>query len=325
MNRGLRGRVWRVARVVALLLCGVALHAMLAPTAWSQPACADRREEARSSSQDEYAWIALGRCLLAAGQVDEAIEALRTAVQVAPGNIQTYDELGIAYVRKGLLREAWELYRRVQQHGLATGVHQALAEEYAEAGEWAKAELELRHTIGLGHYDARTLDLCRELGLRYLAAGQREPARSLLALVFDLRPGDQRALEALQGMLYEEGAHDEAEVLQLRYLLYQYETRYAIASAQLRQERIRIRLRLAELYLKLGRLEPARRVLEEAVDVNGDVDVPLAVQARLLLAEVYCRIGRPELASGQWERVAQLEPANQEAQQRLAKPADRCR
>lgn len=192
-----------------------------------------------------------------------------------------------------------ELYRRVQQHGLATGVHQALAEEYAEAGEWEKAEIELRHTIALGHYDARTLDLCRDLALRYMGAGRRESAQSLLALVLDLRRGDRRALEALHGLLYEDGAHDEAEVLQLRYLLHQYETRYAVASAQLRQDRIRIRLRLVKLYLKLGRLEPAGGVLEEAVDVNGDVDVPLAVQARLLLAGVYCRMGRPELASGQ--------------------------
>ena len=64
---------------------------------------------------------ALGRCLLSAGLLEEAIEALRQAVQVAPGNTQTYDELGIAYVRAGLLREAWELYRRVQDCGIGTG------------------------------------------------------------------------------------------------------------------------------------------------------------------------------------------------------------
>ncbi len=323
----MRGRfAWWVLRGTAVAVCVVAVTGAQPGAVFSQPACAERRREAQSSPEDEYAWIALGRCLLSAGQVDEAIQALHKAVELAPGNVQAYDELGIAYVRKGLLREAWDLYRRVQQHGLATGVHQVLAEEYLEAGEWEKAEVELRHTVALGHYDGRTLDLCRDLALRYVALGRREAAKALLHLVFDLRPGDHLALEALQELLYGEGARDEAEVLQLRHLLHQYETRYAIASAQLRQERIRMRLRLAELYLKLGRLEAARRVLEEAVEVNGDVDVPLAVQTRLLLAALYCRMRQPELASGQWERVGQLDPQNPEARERLARsPADRCR
>jgi tetratricopeptide (TPR) repeat protein len=309
----------------ALLLWAAALVGLPIGGLYSQPTCADPRAAVSSSPEDEYAWIALGRCLLSAGLLEEAIEALRQAVQVAPGNIQTYDELGIAYVRAGLLREAWELYRRVQDHGLATGVHQALAEEYLNAGEWEKAELELRHTIALGHYDRSTLDLCRDLALRYLAMGNRAGAKSLLTLVFDLRPEDQRTLEALQGLLLEEGAHDEAEALQLRYLIHQYETRYAIASAQLRRERIETRIRLAELYVKLGRLEAAARVLEDAIEINGDVDVPAAVRARLLLASVYCRLGRSEQARRQWERVVQLEPSNQEAREQVGRPeGERC-
>lgn len=104
-----------------MLLWAAALVGLPIGRLHSQPTCADPRAAVSSSPGDEYAWIALGRCLLSAGLLEEAIEALRQAVQVAPGNTQTYDELGIAYVRAGLLREAWELYRRVQDCGIGTG------------------------------------------------------------------------------------------------------------------------------------------------------------------------------------------------------------
>lgn len=292
--------------------------------AGGEAVCEGQRADAEGAPQDEYAWIALGRCLLSSGAVDAAVEALRKAVEVAPDNVQAYDELGIAYVRKGLLEEAWQLYRRVQQHGLPTGVHQVLAEEYLQAGEWEKAELELRHTVGLGHYDQATLDQCRELALRYLEAGQRARAKALLRMVFDLRPTDERAADALQRIFLEEGAGEEAEIVQIRYLLAVMEGRYAIASARLRDDRTR--LRLAELQEKLGRLEDARSTLVEAVEVNGDVDVPLAVEARMRLAAVYCKLGLTQRASEQWERVVQLEPANAHARERLQRPEGaRCR
>lgn len=296
----------------------ILLNSMVA-AAGQVAACESARAEAEVTPTDEFAWINLGRCYLSQDFVDEAIAAFRRAIEVAPNNILAYDNLGIAYVRKGLLQEAEVLYRRVEEHGLQTRDHELLADHYLEQGELEKAEVEYRHTIALGYYDAGTMDRYREIGLRYLATGKPEPAGRILQQVFDLRPTDEQALEALQRILYARGKGDEAEILQLRYLIAVYDTRYAIASARLRDERIATRIQLAQLYIKIGQVDLAQRILEDAVDLNYDINITLAVPARLLLGTVYCRRGRLQDAVAQWERVLKLDPTSAEAQSNLAR------
>ncbi|MDR7586624.1 MAG: tetratricopeptide repeat protein [Armatimonadota bacterium] len=305
--------------ILIALLAAAVLHPQAAQRLAAQEPCAQERRDASASGADEYDWIALGRCLLEAGQVDAAMEAFRTAAEIAPASVLVLDYLGIAYVRKGLLQEARELYARVAAHGLQTPIHQGLADAYLAQGDLDRAEVEYTHTIALGYYDAGTLDRFRQVGIAFLQRGELERARRVLQRLFDLRPLDVEALEALQEVYRRLGRPVEAEILHYRHLIALYDERYRIAAAVLREERVRFRLALAGLYMTVGRLAEARQVLEEAVDINVDVIVPLAVEARLQLARVCCLLGDAAAAQQQWERVLQLEPGRPEARQALAR------
>lgn len=305
--------------ILIVLLAAAVLHPHAAQRLAAQEPCAQERRDASASGADEYDWIALGRCLLEAGQVDAAIEAFRTAAEIAPASVLVLDYLGIAYVRKGLLQEARELYARVAAHGLQTPIHQGLADAYLAQGDLDRAEVEYTHTIALGYYDAGTLDRFRQVGIAFLQRGELERARRVLQRLFDLRPLDVEALEPLQEIYRRLGRPVEAEILHYRHLIALYDERYRIAAAVLREERVRFRLALAGLYVTVGRLAEARQVLEEAVDINVDVIVPLAVEARLQLARVCCLLGDAAAAQQQWERVLQLEPGRPEARQALAR------
>jgi tetratricopeptide (TPR) repeat protein len=305
--------------LVAVLVAIPVLPPHFAGRLTAQEPCAQERRDASVPGADEYDWIALGRCLLEAGQVDAAIEAFRTAAEIAPASVLVLDYLGIAYVRKGLLQEARELYARVAAHGLQTPIHQGLADAYLAQGDLDRAEVEYTHTIALGYYDAGTLDRFRQVGIAFLQRGELERARRVLQRLFDLRPLDVEALEALQEVYRRLGRPVEAEILHYRHLIALYDERYRIAAAVLREERVRFRLALAGLYVTVGRPAEARQVLEEAVDINFDVIVPLAVEARLQLARVCCLLGDAAAAQQQWERVLQLEPGQPEARQMLAR------
>jgi protein O-GlcNAc transferase len=272
---------------------------------------------AQSAGADEYAWLDLGRAYLQRGMVDQAIAAFRRAVEVASNNVLTCDWLGIALVRKGLLHEAREVYRRVAAHGLQTAIHLRLGDEYFDRGELDKAEEEYRHTIALGYHDDRALDRYRGMAIRHLSADRTDLALEMLQELLELRPGDVETLEGLQDALRRKGRDDEAEILQLRYQLWLYEVRYARGTPQTRDERVQVRIALGELYLKTQRLEEAQKVLEEAVDINYDLNTQLAVLVRFRLGVVYYLRKMHDRAIAQFERVLRLDPSHQEAREYL--------
>jgi tetratricopeptide (TPR) repeat protein len=275
------------------------------------------RHAATSPGADEYAWLDLGRACLQRGLVDEAIGAFRKAVERAPLNILTYDWLGVALVRKGLLDEAREVYRRVASHGLQTMIHLRLADEYFERGEMDKAEEEYRHTIALGYYDDRALDRYRGMALRHLAADRTTSAGEMLERLVELRPGDEQAVAALQDILRRQGRDDEAQILQLRYELWLYEVHNPRGAGQLRDERVRLRIALGDLYVRVRKMDEAQRVLEQAVEINYDINIPLAVEARFRLGVVYYLRRAYDRAIQQLERVLRFDPAHREAREYL--------
>jgi len=52
----------------------------------------------------------LGCALLQAGRIDEAITELTTALKLNQGNVETFNQLGIAYGKKGEFDRAIELF-----------------------------------------------------------------------------------------------------------------------------------------------------------------------------------------------------------------------
>lgn len=302
-------------------MLGVLLVAApLRPVTLAQPAgsCQTEAAEAGTNPKDEFAWIGLGRCYLQANLLDQAIDAFRTAAELnGAGTIVALDYLGAVYVRQGRLQQARDLYRQVEEHGLQTADHQGWGDEYFERGDLDKAAEEYRHSIVLGYFDSGTLDRARDIGLRYMAGGVPEKAQEILALIFERRPTDEKILEALQALLRRNGREDEASILHFRYMIALYKGRYNIAAGALRDDLVTFHIRLGELYAKLGRLDQAQQVLEEAVELNHDLSVALAVEARVLLGDVYCRSHQAEKAIAQWTRVLQLDPANTAATDRL--------
>jgi tetratricopeptide (TPR) repeat protein len=54
-------------------------------------------------------WHALGMCLMKLARYDEAIAAGKEAVRVRPNDQMAYTSLSLAYVRKGMIKEAEEM------------------------------------------------------------------------------------------------------------------------------------------------------------------------------------------------------------------------
>jgi hypothetical protein len=85
----------------------------------------------------------LGRVLTKQGRLDEAIQHLETAVQIAPGFAEAQFALGVAFERKGQVPEAIQRYR------LAVQFNPAYAEAYGRLGLLLAAQGQ--HTEAIQH------------------------------------------------------------------------------------------------------------------------------------------------------------------------------
>ncbi len=95
-------------------------------------------------------WRRLGQTYYISGRANEALGALRKAVQLEPGGFRNHRELGIYYYRRNDFTDAVAEFRKMQD--LAPSVaepHSLLGETYYNMAKYPEAESELRTAIRL--------------------------------------------------------------------------------------------------------------------------------------------------------------------------------
>jgi eukaryotic-like serine/threonine-protein kinase len=173
----------------------------------------------------------LGIFLLAQGQKEEAVKALRQAVELAPGNVSYRLSLAEALSKAGRPAESV--------------VEASLALRRAEQWPATEARAEL---LAWAHH---------RLGVALSAVGELEQAEDHLRQAIRLRDGHPAYHEDLGIVLWKRGKTEEAIGA------------YAEA-ARLGPDWARVRNRLGNAYYNLGRYDEAADAYREALDRRGD-------------------------------------------------------
>ncbi len=233
----------------------------------------------------EYAWISLAELRLALGEVEEAERAALRARRVEPGSREAELWLARLHLERGELRAAAELYRRAATADPSCGAaHRGLGRIAARDGDWAAAVRHLRIAVSLEPARGQTAAKLAEAALKSSdPAAACEVVEAVLAEGYELGASSEELREELVELLIADGRRNRA----LRHLRTLPEPPCGDLSAAGRRacrlerlgrdwsarERIveaagaapadaPARLRLAEIELRLGRLETARLLLE---------------------------------------------------------------
>jgi tetratricopeptide (TPR) repeat protein len=271
-----------------------------------------------------------GQLFLRAGRRDEALRALRSAVEGARGDPHAHFEVGEALRAQGAYPDAITFYRQGleldprNRHGRL-----ALAETLLLAGQYSEAialvdPLLKEDPNDLAAWKARA-DAWRALGrpsevlysLRAILLLEPENPTGLLE-TYRLRreAGETKeAYEALSRLLQSNAseAHDPAlhiergDLASSLGLPEEANTAYERAASLDPAFRLEIALRRARLRLGAGRPDLALEVLEEGLKATPDASVP-SLAALLLRAEILESLERPAEARAAFEQVRAREP-----------------
>lgn len=136
-----------------------------------------------------------GEALLKQGRPAEAVERLRRATELLPGNAQAWNHLGLAYHRAGRVAEARTAYLRAQQlDPKLAAPHHNLGSLLLENGDAANAIFSFSSLVGL---NPRSGDSWLLLGTAQLRARQPDRAEQSFRRVLELAPGHPVALNNL--------------------------------------------------------------------------------------------------------------------------------
>jgi len=130
----------------------------------------------------------VGRLYLADGRIEEGTLVLERARDVAPGNAQTHNNLGVAYYKLDRQQAATEEFERALEldPGLA-GAHHNIAEAYAKAGDLDRAQAELEAAAAL---EPRSVRYRVELGTLYERSGDFDRAERMFAEAERIAPNE---------------------------------------------------------------------------------------------------------------------------------------
>jgi tetratricopeptide (TPR) repeat protein len=161
----------------------------------------------RSHFKSSVAHYSVGNIALNRGNLEEAIDHFRQALQIDPDYAEAHGNLGNALLERGALEEALEHYREALRINPAAGAHNNLGtallkqERLEEAIEHFRRALE----INFRHVDARY-----NLGFALARRGESEEAVKHLRQVLELRPDHVRAHNNLAIALASRGELAEA-------------------------------------------------------------------------------------------------------------------
>lgn len=267
-ERAVSRRLSWVAPVLVIMLFGAA----------SVPGFVDARR--RSDAQRRYDQ---GVALEGQGQLDEAMEEYKGAIQVLPNHTNSHLGLGKILVQKGSLDEAVAVYRHlVEQRPYIAAAHLGLGTALSEKGQLAEAVEELRAALRLKRDDA---DTHYNLGLLLHQQGQEDQAIAAWRESARLNPNEADVHYNLAMSLREVDRLEEA-VEEFREAIRIEPTRanahVNLALTLYRLERIEEAVPEFERFIQTAspedteRLETTRKILEELKQPSSAQPTPPA-------------------------------------------------
>lgn len=210
------------------------------------------KKETTASSAREY--LDAGREFLAAGNYNEAISALSTAVSLDPKLSEAHNLLGVAYDKKGFGDRAKDSFERAVKIQEDADTLNNLGFSLYQNGNYRAAVDRLKRAVKLAPTDERILN---NLGLAYCRLGKVEEAHKAFT----------RATGPLNGNL------NMAKMLE-RFAREDDAIRYYEAARQIDPNNTIALRRLTDLYQRVGRsaeADSARAAL--AIASNGTISV----------------------------------------------------
>lgn len=230
---------------------------------------------ARKQQGSADAQVAAGAALLATGNVNEAVESIRSALSLSSGNKQRVAQLGT------------EALIEADARGYAVEI----AKAYADGAS------------NLSHAN-------RLLGLAYLSDGQLESARVEFLKVIDSNPGDSEARQYLAGLSLKAGEPDAAQrhlEIAIESGAKDYVLFYRLAAIKLLGGKMVEARGLLEKSMSLAPTAAAPRVALAALLLSSNepesalsILMPISrypeISVQLAIADAYAALGRFERA-----------------------------
>ncbi len=263
-------------------------HAILLVAAMALPSQAQAQTPGPGAETPSYYFL-LARHLEAGKKVDQAIDALKKAIQLSPDSAELRAELAGVYARQDRAREALEAAEAALQRDPASReANRILGSIYAALTDQRQpfrpgddpAQYKAKAIAALEKSRRETgvdLNLELMLGRLHLQSGNYEPAMFSLRRVVDAQPGYPEAAMLLSAAQESAGQQDDA-VRTLEMTLAE------------NPEFFRGHVRLAELYDRQRRFEDAAASYAQAQAANSGANVSPRQAASLINA------GKPQAA-----------------------------
>ena len=222
------------------------------------------------------AWYFKGSALFETGKVQEGIECLRKALELAPGHLMVLTKLAGAYLALGRIDSAKTTYETALEYYPDNA---ALLTDYGmllnQSGQTDKALEYLRRAQRI---DPGLPGLLTNIGLVYSTAGEYEKAREVFLEALKKAPGDPQ-LHLNLGLIHAfHGEQEEAE-------------RFFKKSLELKPDYVDAYINLGNVYQNTGRPDLAEEQFRKAMMINPDLATPY-----INLAGLYRETGRDSLA-----------------------------
>lgn len=273
------------------------------PAALAQFALIDSAASAYPQAQAQ-----MGQCYLQAGQLDQAVEALKRAIRLAPQEPGPFIALGQVLTRQGRAREGQLLLARAEQ----------LKQQYTQLQPYMEA-VRRNPRLAPPHYN---------LGAIYARFGQVRPAEehyqkalaldSSYALAYQglgslaQRQGDEaKALDYYQRALSKDPtlseAHNNIGLIYHKQGKLEEAVREYQAAIQLAPDKGFVYVNLGNLYKDQKQLDLARQTLLKAVSLDSTL-----MGGKELLGDVLALQGQVKEAIAIWEPLVRQQPEHRE-------------
>lgn len=262
---------------------------------------------AAQAPEDPQLFYWLGRALRFSGRSDEALAALARSADLAPGNLQLLQELGIVYQEAERFEEAEAVFVQVAADSEEAGLQrdarrragQVRAQRFVRAGDPAAA---LREIEALLPEHPRDVTLLAERGRLLLLLDNIDEADRTFAHLLEIAPRNVGIRMRLAGIYRTRGESAEY-IRQLAAVI-------AIAPESREADAARAQLGYARGLALLDEQDPAgaQEIFERMLAV-----VPDDASTRFQLGRAWYMQGRIGEAEMQLTRVVEAEPDNQQA------------
>ncbi|MEM9826625.1 MAG: tetratricopeptide repeat protein, partial [Planctomycetota bacterium] len=251
-------------------------------------------------NEDALVRFERGRALIALGQSDRAIEALKRSIDREPARrdiLAIYTLLAQTHIRRGDTAAALEVWRELETRIPDDfRIRSQVADALARQSLYAAAQERYAELANIARSPDQKLDAEINAATMLLKMEQVDPAREQFEeLLSRLRPGSWRhrdVRDRLEGSFLDAGDYGSLADYYFKKL----------ASAP---DDLPLRIRLGNILGQAGRLDEARRVLEDAMQ-RAPENAPL----RMNLIAVLKRMRDSAAVAKQYEQWAKQEPDN---------------